>query len=180
MDTGFKIKTQKVIYCNGYESTEIIKEKFVKLLSTYALIGEENPEGLSKVQNALFWNTESPYHYMRTTDDHRLLIGGGDVRFKNTVKRDALLQKKARDLRKYVNKILPDYKFIPDFAWAGTFGETKDGLPYIGTHPDFDHSFFVLGFGGNGITFSVIGMKIVSDYLKGMENQMAQYYKFGR
>jgi glycine/D-amino acid oxidase-like deaminating enzyme len=34
--------------------------------------------------------------------------------------------------------------------------ETKDGLPYIGKHPNFPSAYFVLGFGGNGITFSVI------------------------
>lgn len=180
METGFKIRTQKVIYCNGYESTEIIKEKFVKLLSTYALIGEQSTQGLDKVENTLFWDTSSPYHYMRTTDDKRLLIGGGDVKFKNSAKRDTLLTKKAGDLEKYVNKILPEYNFIPDFAWAGTFGETKDGLPYIGIHPDFENSYFVLGFGGNGITFSVIGMEMISKFLKGEESKMTPYFRFGR
>jgi hypothetical protein len=29
---------KKIIYCNGFESTEIIKDKFVKLLSTYAIV----------------------------------------------------------------------------------------------------------------------------------------------
>jgi glycine/D-amino acid oxidase-like deaminating enzyme len=43
-----------------------------------------------------------------------------------------------------------------DFV-CGYFGETKDGLPYIGKHPNFPSAYFVLGF-GNGITFS-IGME---------------------
>jgi hypothetical protein len=41
-----------------------------------------------------------------------------------------------------------------DFVWAGTFGETKDGLPYRQTS-QFSSAYFVLAL-GNGITFSVI------------------------
>ena len=37
---GTTITAKKIIYCNGFESTEIIKDKFVKLLSTYAIVGE--------------------------------------------------------------------------------------------------------------------------------------------
>lgn len=49
------------------------------------------------------------------------------------------------------------------YTWAGTFGETKDGLAYIGQTPEFPHAYFALGYGGNGITFSVIAAKIITD-----------------
>ena len=75
---------------------------------------------------------------------------------------------------------MPKNNFRVDFAWAGTFGETKDGLPYIGKHPDFPSTYFVLGFGGNGITFSVMGMEIISKMLKGKKVSLAKYFKFGR
>ncbi len=178
--TGFKIKAKKLIYCNGYESTEIIKEKFVDLLSTYAMVGEQMEESQSKLDHCLFWNTADPYIYMRTTEDNRLLIGGGDEDFVNTEKRDELIGKKVNSLHRYLKKILPEYEFTPDFAWAGTFGETKDGLPYIGEHGDFKNTYFVLGFGGNGITFSIIGMQVISDLLKGNKNELTEYYRFGR
>lgn len=32
-----KITAKKIIYCTGYESTEMIKESFVNLLSTYVI-----------------------------------------------------------------------------------------------------------------------------------------------
>lgn len=179
-DRGPRIKAKKLIFCNGYESTEIIKEDFVKLLSTYAIVGEQNEDDQSHLHDTLFWNTTDPYMYMRTTDDNRLLIGGEDEEFVDEDKRDNLLGKKAAKLEKYLKKIMPGYDFRTDFAWAGTFGETKDGLPYIGRHPDFPSTYFVLGFGGNGITFSVIGMDIISDLLKGQEHVLAEYFKFGR
>jgi glycine/D-amino acid oxidase-like deaminating enzyme len=177
---GNTIKAKKVIYCNGYESTEMIKDDFVKLLSTYAIVGEQNEEGKSQLQDTLFWNTAEPYIYMRTTDDHRVLIGGEDEEFIDPNKRDSLIKEKNRKLEKKIKKLLPNYKFRSDFAWAGTFGETKDGLPYIGKHPNFKHSYFLLGFGGNGITFSVIGRNVISDTLKNKTNPLAEYYRFRR
>lgn len=174
------ITAKKVIFCNGFESTDIIPEKIVNLLSTYAIVGEQNREDQSLIANTLFWNTSDPYNYLRTTDDHRLLIGGEDEDFVNAEKRDALLKIKSSKLEKLVHKILPKHHFRVDFGWAGTFGETKDGLPYIGRHPNFKNAYFVLGFGGNGITFSTIGMAMVSAMLKGKRHQLAHYFKFGR
>ena len=117
---------------------------------------------------------------MRTTDDNRLLIGGGDESFRNPIKRDALINKKEKEILKILGKIKPDYEFYTDFTWAGTFGETKDGLPYIGEHKDFKNSYFVLGFGGNGITFSVTGMEMTSDFMKNKPHLLTEYFKFGR
>src|SRR5690606_25831871 len=68
------ITAKKVIFCNGYESTEMIPEKIVNLLSTFAVVGEQSESEISELSNTLFWNTADPYNYMRTTDDHRFLI----------------------------------------------------------------------------------------------------------
>ena len=177
---GTIITAKKIIYCTGFESTKIIKDNFVKLLSTYAIVGERFEDNQSYLNDTLFWNTAEPYMYMRTTDDNRLLIGGADEDFINAEKRDALLNEKSGKLTKYLKKILPNYDFRMDFVWAGTFGETKDGLPYIGKHPNFPSAYFVLGFGGNGITFSVIGMELVSAMLKNKKHSLAEYFKFRR
>jgi glycine/D-amino acid oxidase-like deaminating enzyme len=177
---GTTIKAKKIIYCNGFESTEIIKDKFVKLLSTYAIVGERFEDDQSYLNETLFWNTAKHYNYMRTTDDNRLLIGGEDEDFVNAEKRDELLNQKSDKLTKYLKKILPNYDFRMDFVWAGTFAETKDGLPYIGKHPNFESAYFVLGFGGNGITFSVIGMSLASEMLKNRKHPLQEYFRFRR
>ncbi|MCE3075780.1 NAD(P)/FAD-dependent oxidoreductase [Chryseobacterium gwangjuense] len=180
VDSGFQIRTKKIIYCTGYESKNIIKENFVDLKSTYAIVSEVAPEKYKNIANTLVWNTDNPYMYMRTTDDGRLLIGGGDEDFYDAKKRDAFLDKKEKEILRTLKKIKPDYTFFTDFIWAGTFGETKDGLPYIGTHEKFKNSYFVLGFGGNGITFSVTGMEMVSLFLKGKKHRLSKYFRFGR
>ena len=67
-----------------------------------------------------------------------------------------------------------------DFSWEGAFAITKDGLPYIGTIPERPHTYFALGFGGNGITFSVIAAEILCDLIQGRKNKNAELFRFNR
>ncbi|WP_449435821.1 FAD-dependent oxidoreductase [Pedobacter steynii] len=83
-------------------------------------------------------------------------------------------------MEKTLKKYLPDSSFIEDFCWAGTFGETKDGLPYIGMHPKYPGSYFLLGFGGNGITFSVMGMEMIIEIMEGRPGILSHFFRFGR
>ncbi|WP_379086191.1 NAD(P)/FAD-dependent oxidoreductase [Pedobacter sp. UC225_65] len=178
--TGASIAAKKIIYCTGYETQQMLPDKVVKLKSTYAIVSERMKELNKAVSDTLFWNTDSPYLYLRTTADHRYLVGGEDEDFKNALKRDALLNRKLEKLVKTFQKFLPETTFIEDFSWCGTFGETKDGLPYIGTHPKFPNSYFCLGFGGNGITFSTIGADMVIGMIKGETDLLSHFFRFGR
>lgn len=180
MNSGFTIKTKKIIYCVGYESQQMIPEKFVQLKSTFAVVSEIQQDIAPEFQRTLFWNTDEPYLYMRTTSDGRLLAGGCDVDFQNPQKRDESIARKEQQIMKHLSVLMPDQPFYPDFSWAGTFGETKDGLPYIGEHSEFPHSYFVLGFGGNGITFSVTGMAMASAFMKKKSHPLAHCFRFGR
>lgn len=177
---GLNIKAKKIIYCIGYESKSLIKENFVDLKSTYAMVSEVDKDNFKNIEHTLFWNTDDPYIYLRSTDDKRLLLGGGDEDFTDPEKRDSLLGKKEKEVLKILKRIKPDFHFYTDFVWAGTFGETKDGLPYIGEHEKFKNSYFVLGFGGNGITFSVIGMEMASAFMKNKKHPLSEYFSFGR
>src|ERR1700739_2809036 len=59
----------------------------------------------------------------------------------------------------------------PWYCWAGAFAVTKDGLFYIGTIAERPNTYFALGFGGNGITFSVIAAEILRDLIRGKKNE---------
>lgn len=107
-------------------------------------------------------------------------MGGGDEEFKDSKKRDKLLPKKEQYLLKQFQKKFPKINFKIDYSWAGTFGETKDGLPYFGKPNPEKNEHYVLGFGGNGITFSVIGMNSIVDSIHNNKNQDLEYYRFGR
>lgn len=183
LTTGDKLSIHagKLIYANGYEISNTISKNIVKLNSTFTTISE-NPD-VEKTywkDNALIWSTATPYLYMRTTNDGRLLIGGRDENFFNPDKRDGLLEKKKKQLVRDFEKLFPHIPFIPEYAWAGTFGSTKDGLPYIGTLPNKPNGYFSLGFGGNGITFGQIGARIISDMLQGKKNEDVELFSFDR
>ncbi|NMH27337.1 NAD(P)/FAD-dependent oxidoreductase [Flavobacterium silvaticum] len=178
--SGNTIKCKTLIYATGYEVEQMLGPSVVKLLSTYAVISEQYNKSDFWNDGTLLWNTADPYLYLRTTSDGRILIGGRDVDFYNPAKRDKMLPKKVRQLTSDFQKLFPDKAFIPEFSWTGTFGSTKDGLPYIGKHPDYKNAYFALGFGGNGITFSQVAAVILADILTGRENPDVDLFSFGR
>ena len=65
-------------------------------------------------------------------------------------------------------------------ALGRTFGQTKDGLPYIGPTRQFPNGYFALGYGGNGITFSWIAAGILLDLFLGRTNPDAEIVRLGR
>lgn len=174
------ITANHIIHCSGYESTETLAEKVVDLKSTFVIASENLPNLPAAFKNAIFWDTSSPYLYFRATPDNRIIVGGGDEEFKDPKKRDKMLPKKEQFLLKRFNRKFPNVNFKMDYSWAGTFGETKDGLPYFGKPNPDKNEHYVLGFGGNGITFSVLGMNSILDSINNKENKDLEYYKFGR
>ncbi len=178
--TGFSIEVADVVHCTGYESTETLKEDIVDLKSTFALASEAFEKIPKAFEKRIYWNTDSPYLYFRSTDDGRIVMGGGDREFKNAARRDALLPKKEKELVKSFNKCFPDIPFVMDYSWAGTFGETKDGLPYFGKPEPKKNKHYILGFGGNGITFSVMGMDAIVHSINKTPHPYLEYYKFNR
>ncbi|MGZ8558305.1 MAG: NAD(P)/FAD-dependent oxidoreductase [Chitinophagaceae bacterium] len=177
---GCIVTCKKVIFCTGFETTEIIKEKIADLFYTYACVSEEKINLPGGIDDLLIWDTDDPYTYLRTTDDGRLLIGGEDSATNFPFFQQKIKEGKAAKLVKKLKTILPGVKFVEDFNWGGTFGSTKDGLPYIGKSPEYEHALFVLGFGGNGITFSIQAMDIIIALLENKINDLAEYYRFGR
>lgn len=179
-NTKCTIIVEHVIHCTGYESVETLTETVVDLKSTFVTISESYPDLPKPFKNAIFWNTSNPYQYFRSTDDGRIIIGGGDEEFKDAERRDKLLSTKRRYLIKQFSRFFPNIHFQPDYSWAGTFGETKDGLPYFGKLDSKKNEHYVLGFGGNGITFSVLGMNSIISSLEGKPHLDLEYYKFDR
>jgi glycine/D-amino acid oxidase-like deaminating enzyme len=118
--------------------------------------------------------------YMRTTVDGRVIVGGEDAGYRNPLRRDAAIGSKAAKLEKRFREMFPDIDMQPAYAWAGTFGETKDGLAYIDNVPECRRCFFTLGFGGNGITYSVIAAEIVRDAIQGKTHPDAHLFRFDR
>ena len=179
-ESGNTLKAKKLIYATGYEVVNFIDKKIVDLQSTYAVISEQYNERPFWKDEVLIWNTADPYLYVRTTPDNRVLVGGRDEEFSNSERRDKLMEKKKKQLVKDISKMFPHLNFKPEFSWCGTFGTTKDALPYIGPYDKLPNSYFALGFGGNGITFSLIAAEMITEMLQGKINKDAELFSFNR
>lgn len=180
-DRGFEVQARHLVFCTGYESVEWIpNEETGRLRSTYAAVGEPVDDFPGWHRRCLVWETARPYHYFRTTDDNRPLIGGLDQRFESAVKRDARIATKTRRLEHKFRSLFPAIEYETAYAWAGTFGETKDGLAYLGEPTSFPGAFFVLGYGGNGITWSITAAGLARDWVLRKKNKDAEIFRFGR
>lgn len=179
-DRQSRVKARFIVHATGYESAAHLPKGLVSLGSTYALASEPTrpPEG-KWADRALVWEHATPYLYARWVGD-RLLLGGEDVPFSNAPARDALLEQKAAVLVKKFVALVPGLRIEPAFAWTGTFASTHDSLGYIGALPGHDAQFFALGFGGNGITFSVLAAEMLTDRVLGRENPDAALFAFDR
>lgn len=181
VDNGSIVKTKRLIVAAGYESQKLISHNFVRLHSTYAIVSKPMPEKKELwYEHALLWESARPYLYLRTTEDHRVLIGGKDEMFQSAIKRDKLLYRKSKELEKNARSMFPDLPFVTDYTWCGTFAETEDGLPFIGSVKEHPNTWFALGFGGNGILFSIIAAGIITDLIAGKKNKDAAIFSFER
>jgi glycine/D-amino acid oxidase-like deaminating enzyme len=179
-DRGFRITASHAVFASGYESLEFLPKKVASLRSTYALASEPVATFPGWWERCLIWETARPYTYMRTTADSRILVGGEDDPFRNPERRDCLLGQKTKRLEKKFHEMFPAIELDVASRWAGTFAETKDGLAYIGQVRQMPRCYFALGFGGNGITYSVIASHILRDVLMDRENPYAHLFRFDR
>ena len=179
-DKGNKIKCGYVIVATGFEAGQFLPQKIMDLTSTYALVSHPVASEHLWPTHCLIWETADPYLYIRTTDKNRIIVGGEDEKFSDPQRRDSLLRKKTRILERKVRKLFPDLPFETEMVWCGTFSTTKDGLPFIGNWPDKERMFFDLGYGGNGITFSMIGAQIICRQLQGMKDERSGIFGYER
>jgi glycine/D-amino acid oxidase-like deaminating enzyme len=71
------------------------------------------------------WNTDDPYLYMRTTKDNRIIVGGRDERFSNAFTRQALIERKSKQLQKDFHKILPELAFKKNLNGVALLAKQK-------------------------------------------------------
>jgi glycine/D-amino acid oxidase-like deaminating enzyme len=179
-ESGSTIQAAKLVNASGFEIINFISRDIVDLYCTYAVVSENQQEQPDIWKDRIMiWNSDNPYLYMRLTQDNRILIGGRDERYSTKTSR-AIFEKKSDLLKKDFGKLFPNISFKSEFAWSGTFGKTKDSLPFIGTYAKTPNTYYALGFGGNGITFSVIGAMMIRDLILGNNNPDAGLFGFGR
>jgi len=177
---GPRVYAKRILFAAGYESLDYLDHKVGQLHSTYALASEPMRECRELTSQCLIWETARPYFYLRNTMDGRIIIGGMDTDFKSDRARAGMIPKITKRLEHRFEELCPGTKLDVRAAWAGIFGDTKDGLAYIGTPSDHPNAYFALGYGGNGITFSMVAAQILTDLYLGRPNPDAHIFRFGR
>jgi glycine/D-amino acid oxidase-like deaminating enzyme len=176
-----RLRAKNVIVAAGYEAERFLPRRVAKLHSTYAIVTEPVKSFEGWGQRCLVWESARPYLYARTTSDNRVIVGGEDVPFRNPTLRDARVGAKANALMRKVRRLFPRIEMEPAYAWAGTFGETEDSLPYIGPHPKVDgRILYALGYGANGMPMSAIAAEILTAAVLGEKHRYGNTFAFSR
>jgi glycine/D-amino acid oxidase-like deaminating enzyme len=179
---GFEVRAGHVVLAAGYEAQQWLDRRVARNRSSYAFVSDPiAADALGALANTLTWETARPYLYLRSTDDGRLLVGGMDDAIDIPARRDARVEKKARVLLKKVLALWPQLPLAIDFAWAGTFAETEDGLPFFGPHPQHGpRVLFAMAYGGNGITYSMVGAGLLRAMIERRKHPLATLFSFAR
>jgi glycine/D-amino acid oxidase-like deaminating enzyme len=172
---GPVVRARYAVFATGYEVVKLIDPSGFKVMSTWAMATAPQPDRLWP-SRCLIWEAADPYLYLRTTLDGRVIVGGEDEEFSDPDERDALIPKKVAVIQRKLGRLMPAIDTLPEFAWAGCFGASATGLPAIGAIPGTPRCFAVMGYGGNGITFSVIAAQIIQRAIQGLPDPDAELF----
>jgi glycine/D-amino acid oxidase-like deaminating enzyme len=178
--SNYTITARKLVIACGYESQQYLTKKIEKLKCTYAIVSEVFNLQEFWYRNCLIWETAQPYLYIRTTNDNRIIVGGKDTKYLPAERQRLMLRNKSAALKESFQQLFPHLSFKTDFQWSGAFGNTTDGLPYIGSVPEHPDTFFALGYGGNGITFSIVAAQMIAEAISGKKPPGLSVFSFTR
>jgi glycine/D-amino acid oxidase-like deaminating enzyme/nitrite reductase/ring-hydroxylating ferredoxin subunit len=128
------------------------------------------------VPAGLYWDTPSPYHYVRLlkgdgSADDILIVGGAD--HKTRQKDDA--EERFRCLEEWTRTRFPIGDI--EYRWSGQVMEPADCLAFIGPNPDgAENVFLATGDSGNGMTHGTIAGLMLTDMVDGRAHRWAELY----
>ena len=175
------IKAKHVIFATGYETQEIKRDQGAVLTTTFAVVTKPVPDLSTWYDRYMIWETARPYLYMRTTPDHRIVIGGLDEPLLAPNDAQIRLLHHSKRLVHEAEALFPDLAPLEiEYAWASTFGSTRDGLPLFGQHESYPHCYFLEAYGGNGTVYSMIGAELLADTLTGTKRPEMELFSLTR
>jgi glycine/D-amino acid oxidase-like deaminating enzyme len=177
LDGGIEIESRHVVLCTGYELPKIVPVSRNQVFSTWAIATRPQPAAIWP-QQALIWEASDPYLYLRSTTDGRVICGGEDEEFADSQKRDALTAAKTKRIEQKLHRLFPTLDPRAVMSWSGSFGGSPLGMPTIGHIPGYPKCYAVMGYGGNGITFSMLATKLITAAVLGKKLPEARLFGF--
>jgi Rieske Fe-S protein len=113
------------------------------------------------IADALYWDLDSPYHYLRqasSSEPNVWIIGGADHKTGQADERQcyAALEQYARG-RFRVRKVRQ--------RWSAELFESSDGAPFIGQVPLQKHLYLATGFSGTGLTWGTVAGRLLASQI---------------
>jgi glycine/D-amino acid oxidase-like deaminating enzyme/nitrite reductase/ring-hydroxylating ferredoxin subunit len=125
--------------------------------------------------DALYWDTEDPYHYVRLQPGTRgkdyVIVGGED--HKTGEANDG--EKRFGQLEDWARELIPALENITH-RWSGQVLDTIDYAGFIGRNPGSKRVYVATGDSGQGITHGVAGAMINADLITKGDSKWAAVY----
>jgi glycine/D-amino acid oxidase-like deaminating enzyme len=178
-EEGPVVRATSLVFATGYELPKKVPRKGHRVASTFCLATRPQPRAFM-ADLPFVWEASEPYLYLRSDQDGRIICGGEDEDFADEETRDALLPAKIKAIQAKLATMLPGIDTEAEYAWCGSFGASETGTPSIGPVPRMPGCYAVLGYGGNGITFSMMAAQILRGQIAGSGDPDADLFSFRR
>lgn len=176
---GPEIHADTVVFATGYEMLKGVPTKGNTIISSWSIATRPQPRAIWPTA-AIIWEAADPYLYIRSTLAGEVICGGEDEEISDATERDAKIADKTRILSKKLGKLLPMIDPTPAYAWAGSFGDSKTGTPTVGRIPRMPNCYAAMGYGGNGITFSMMAAQMLRGLITGTGDPDSDLVSFSR
>jgi glycine/D-amino acid oxidase-like deaminating enzyme len=115
------------------------------------------------------------------TPDGRLLVLGADQDETPARRRAEVLVQRTGQLMYEALTMYPAIAGLrPEWGWEASYGESADGLPYIGPHRNYPRHLFALGGAGDSLTGAFLAARILVRALQGEPEKSDQVYGWTR
>jgi glycine/D-amino acid oxidase-like deaminating enzyme/nitrite reductase/ring-hydroxylating ferredoxin subunit len=125
--------------------------------------------------DALYWDTEDPYHYVRLqpgeNDKDYVLVGGED--HKSGESDDA--NDRFGRLEQWAREKMPMLKDVTH-RWSGQVLDTIDYAGFVGKNPGSEYIYVATGDSGQGLTHGVMGAMLNATLVTGGESSWTELY----
>ena len=176
---GTEIDCKSLVMATGYEMLKGIPRKGNKIISTWVIATKAQPRKIWPT-GCIIWEAADPYLYIRTTPQGHVICGGEDAEIADADERDALNAQKTERLVEKLGKLLPMIDPSADYSWSGSFGDSGTGTPTIGPIPRMPNCYAAMGYGGNGITFSMMAGQMLRGMITGTGDPDSDLVSFSR
>ncbi len=182
---GAVVHAQTVIVTTGTATAEFqpLRRHF-KRRETYLVLTEPMPAAMRKQlgrRDITVRDSRSPRHRIRWTRDDRILLSGADQDETPARSREAVLVQRTGQL---MYELLTMYQAIsglqPEYGWELPYGETADGLMYIGAHRNYPRHLFALGGGGDSITGAFLAARMLTRAVRGEVDKGDEVFGWAR